>query len=152
MLKIVPHKESICFNFENNEEKQFFDKAKRSDIIRNNNSVFLHKILSIKNQSLLNYTLKKVQSQIEDYLKRYKIISQGVRQRYQSLVQTLPNQSENARRYQAVKSYNENVQSIQDLLKEGYLYVDALREAFTGESISYRIGIKENINLHGGDM
>ena len=64
MLKIVPHKESICFNFENNEEKQFFDKAKRSDIIRNNNSVFLHKILSIKNQSLLNYTLKKVQSQI----------------------------------------------------------------------------------------
>ena len=96
--------------------------------------------------------IKKVQSQIDDYLQRYKIISQGIRQRYQSLAQTLPNQSESTRRYQAVKSYNENVQSIQDLLKEGYLYVDALREAFTGESISYRIGIKENNTLYEGTL
>lgn len=96
--------------------------------------------------------IKKVQSQIDDYLKRYKIISQGIRQKYQSLAQTLPNQSESTRRYQAVKSYNENVQSIQDLLKEGYLYVDALREAFTGESISYRIGIKENNILYEGTL
>lgn len=96
--------------------------------------------------------IKKVQSQIDNYLKRYKIISQGIRQRYQSLAQTLPNQSESTRRYQAVKSYNENVQSIQDLLKEGYLYVDALREAFTGESISYRIGIKENNILYEGTL
>ena len=96
--------------------------------------------------------IKKVQSLIDNYLKRYKIISQGIRQRYQSLAQTLPNQSESARRYQAVKSYNENVQSIQDLLKEGYLYVDALREAFTGESISYRIGIKENNILYEGTL
>lgn len=96
--------------------------------------------------------IKKVQSQIDDYLQRYKIISQGIRQRYQSLAQTLPNQSESTRRYQAVKSYNENVQSIQDLLKEGYLYVDALREAFTGESISYQIGIKENNTLYEGTL
>ena len=60
-MNIEPQKESICFNFEKNGNKQiFFDKAKKSDIIRNNNSIFLHKILSVKNQSLLEYTLKKI--------------------------------------------------------------------------------------------
>ena len=53
-------KESICFDFGKDEQKQiFFDKAKKCDIIHNNNSVFLHKILSVKNQTLLDYTLKK---------------------------------------------------------------------------------------------
>jgi hypothetical protein len=60
MIKMENKKESICFNFEKDEQKQnFFDKAKKCDIIHNNNSVFLHKILSVKNQSLLNDTLKK---------------------------------------------------------------------------------------------
>ena len=64
-MNIEPQKESICFNFEKNGNKQiFFDKAKKSDIIRNNNSIFLHKILSVKNQSLLEYTLKKNKSEI----------------------------------------------------------------------------------------
>ena len=55
MIKNEQHKESICFNFGKNEQKKdFFDKAKRCDIIHNNNSVFLHKILSVKNQSLLD--------------------------------------------------------------------------------------------------
>ena len=64
MIKNEQHKESICFNFGKNEQKKdFFDKAKRCDIIHNNNSVFLHKILSVKNQSLLDYTLKHNQSQ-----------------------------------------------------------------------------------------
>ena len=64
MIKNEQHKESICFNFGKDEQKKdFFDKAKRSDIIHNNNSVFLHKILSVKNQSLLDYTLKHNQSQ-----------------------------------------------------------------------------------------
>ena len=65
MNEMESRKESICFNFEKDQQKQnFFDKAKKCDIIHNNNSVFLHKILSIKNQSLLNYTLKKNQSEI----------------------------------------------------------------------------------------
>ena len=64
MIKNEPHKESICFNFGKDEQKKdFFDKAKKCDIIHNNNSVFLHKILSVKNQSLLDYTLKHNQSQ-----------------------------------------------------------------------------------------
>ena len=65
MLKMEDQKESICFNFEKDEQKQnFFDKAKKCDIIHNNNSVFLHKILSVKNQTLLNNTLKKNQSEV----------------------------------------------------------------------------------------
>ena len=65
MLKMENQKESICFNFEKDEQKQnFFDKAKKCDIIHNNNSVFLHKILSVKNQTLLNNTLKKNQSEV----------------------------------------------------------------------------------------
>ena len=63
MIKLVTQKESICFNFENDEQKNFFDKAKKCDIIRNNNSVFLKKILSVKNQSLLDKTLNQSKSQ-----------------------------------------------------------------------------------------
>ena len=64
MIKMENKKESICFNFEKDEQKQnFFDKAKKCDIIHNNNSVFLHKILSVKNQTLLNDALKKTQSE-----------------------------------------------------------------------------------------
>lgn len=64
MIKMENKKESICFNFEKDEQKQnFFDKAKKCDIIHNNNSVFLHKILSVKNQTLLNDALKKNQSE-----------------------------------------------------------------------------------------
>ena len=50
MIKLSSPKESICFNFENEEQKRFFDKAKKCDIVHNNNSIFLRKILSIKNQ------------------------------------------------------------------------------------------------------
>ena len=65
MIKTETQRKSISFNFEKDEQKQnFFDKAKKCDIIRNNNSVFLHKILSFKNQSLLDYTLRKNESEI----------------------------------------------------------------------------------------
>ena len=65
MSKMEAKKESISFNFEKNKQKQnFFDKAKKCNIINNYNSVFLHKILSVKNQSLLNGTLKKYPSDI----------------------------------------------------------------------------------------
>ena len=67
MIKMEQHKESICFDFGKDQQKQnFFDKAKKSDIIHNNNSVFLHKILSVKNQSLLDYTLKNSHSEIKN--------------------------------------------------------------------------------------
>ena len=63
MTKIEPRK-SICFNFEKDEQKQnFFDKAKKSDIIYNHDSVFLHKILSVKNP-LLDNILRQNKSQI----------------------------------------------------------------------------------------
>ena len=63
MTKIESHK-SICFNFGKNEQKQnFFDKAKKSDIIYNHDSVFLHKILSVKNP-LLDNILRQNKSQI----------------------------------------------------------------------------------------
>ena len=68
MIKLSSPKESICFNFENEDQKRFFDKAKKCDIIKNNNSVFLRKILSVKNQSLLNETLKQSKSQIFNHI------------------------------------------------------------------------------------
>ena len=68
MIKLSSPKESICFNFENEEQKIFFDKAKKCDIIHNNNSIFLRKILSIKNQSLLEKTLKQSKSQIFNHI------------------------------------------------------------------------------------
>ena len=71
MIKLSSPKESICFNFENDEQKNFFDKAKKCDIINNNNSVFLRKILSVKNPSLLEETLKESKSQIFNYLNTY---------------------------------------------------------------------------------
>ena len=65
MTKMENKKESICFNFEKDKQKQiFFDKTKKCGIINNNNSVFLNKILSIKNQSLLNNNIKKYPSEI----------------------------------------------------------------------------------------
>ena len=68
MIKLSSPKESICFNFENEDQKRFFDKAKKCDIIKNNNSVFLRKILSVKNQTLLNETLKQSKSQIFNHI------------------------------------------------------------------------------------
>ena len=68
MIKLSSQKESICFNFENEDQKRFFDKAKKCDIIKNNNSIFLRKILSVKNQSLLNETLKQSKSQIFNHI------------------------------------------------------------------------------------
>ena len=65
MSKMEAKKESICFNFEKKKQKQnFYDKAKKCNFINNYNSVFLHKILSVKNQTLLNGTLKKYPSEI----------------------------------------------------------------------------------------
>ena len=63
-------KESISFNFGRDIQKQnFLNKTKKYNIIPNNNSVFLHKILSVKNETLLNYTLKKNSS---EYFKKIK--------------------------------------------------------------------------------
>lgn len=93
-----------------------------------------------------------VKTQIQDFLQRYDIISGGIYSRYQALADQLPQESESTRRYQAVKSFNQQTNAIQDLLKQGYLYVDALRQAFTGESITYQVGFIDNNFLYEGSM
>ena len=48
-------KESICFKLENESKKKFLEKTKKSEIIQNNNtSLFLKKIISVKNKDLNN--------------------------------------------------------------------------------------------------
>lgn len=96
--------------------------------------------------------IKKVELQIEDYLKRYEIISNEIKNRYDQFADVKDIESEATRRYQAIKSFNKETNNIQSLLKEGYLYVNALRQAFTGEKFSYQIGIKENGSLYEGSM
>ena len=96
--------------------------------------------------------IQTVKTQIQDFLQRYDIISGGIYFRYQALADQLPQESESTRRYQAVKSFNQQTNAIQDLLKQGYLYVDALRQAFTGESIAYQVALIDNGFLYEGSM
>lgn len=96
--------------------------------------------------------IQTVKTQIQDFLQRYDIISGGIYSRYQALADQLPQESESTRRYQAVKSFNQQINAIQDLLKQGYLYVDALRQAFTGESIVYQVALIDNGFLYEGSM
>lgn len=112
----------------------------------------LQKAFSEEDLSIRFQNIKIVQSQINDYLERYRIISSDIKQRYEILAQEMPDQSEMTRRYHAIKSFNNEVDSIQDLLKQGYLYVDALREIFTGQSITYQIGIENNGILCEGTL
>ena len=93
-----------------------------------------------------------VKTQIQDFLQRYDIISGGIYSRYRTLADQLPQESESTRRYQAVKSFNQQTDAVQDLLKQGYLYVDALRQAFTGESIVYQVALIDNNFLYEGSM
>lgn len=93
-----------------------------------------------------------VKTQIQDFLQRYDIISGGIYSRYRALADQLPQESESTRRYQAVKSFNQQTNAVQDLLKQGYLYVDALRQAFTGESIAYQVALIDNGFLYEGSM
>ena len=97
----------------------------------------------------LSYKLegvKKLITQIDFYLNKYEQTSKGIVEKYNNSIQEEPNLSNSTRRYQAVKTYNEQVDSIQNLLKQGYLYVDAIREILTGQTIQYEIGIiKEGI-------
>ena len=60
MNKIDSPTESISFKLDNKRKK--FPLDKNSEIFINNNSLFLRKILSIKNQSLLEETLKNSKS------------------------------------------------------------------------------------------
>lgn len=120
------------------------------NIIKQNlKQAFLETDLSSRLQGV-----KKLTSQIQNYLDRYEQTSKGIVDRYNNSIQNDPNLSDSTRRYQAVKTYNEQVDSIQDLLKEGYLYIDAIREFLTGQTIKYEIGIvkegilyEENIDL-----
>lgn len=97
----------------------------------------------------LSYKLegvKKLITQIDFYLNKYEQTSKGIVEKYNNSIQEEPNLSNSTRRYQAVKTYNEQVDSIQNLLKQGYLYVDAIREILTGQTIQYEIGtIKDGI-------
>ena len=105
----------------------------------------------------LSYKLegvKKLITQIDFYLNKYEQTSKGIVERYNNSIQEEPNLSNSTRRYQAVKTYNEQVDSIQNLLKQGYLYVDAIREILTGQTIQYEVGIikdgilyENNVNL-----
>lgn len=92
----------------------------------------------------LSYKLEGVKNlitQIDFYLNKYEQTSKGIVEKYNNSIQEEPNLSNSTRRYQAVKTYNEQVDSIQNLLKQGYLYVDAIREILTGQTIQYEIGI-----------
>lgn len=108
---------------------------------------FLNQDLSTRIQGI-----KKAEKQIEEYLERYRIISSGIKNKYDELARAETIESQSTRRYQAIKSFNNETNDIQSLLKEGYLYVDALREAFTGEKISYQVGIIQDGSLYQGVM
>lgn len=110
-------------------------------------NAFLSQDLSTRIQGI-----KKAEQQIQNYLVRYEDLSSKIRNKYEELATVESIESESTRRYQTIKSFNNEVDDIQSLLKEGYLYVDILRQAFTGQKISYQIGIIENGSLYQGTM
>ena len=57
-------KKSISFKLNTAKQRYIFDKTKNSEILQNNKSLFLQKILSMKNQSLINQSLKNNTSEI----------------------------------------------------------------------------------------
>ena len=59
----------------------------------------LQKAFSEEDLSIRFQNIKIVQSQINNYLERYRIISSGIKQRYEILAQEMPDQSEMTRRY-----------------------------------------------------
>jgi hypothetical protein len=57
-------KKSISFKLDTAKQKYIFDKTKNSEILQNDKSLFLRKILSMKNQLLINQALKNNTSEI----------------------------------------------------------------------------------------
>ena len=141
MIKLSNHKESICFNFENDEQKKFFEKAKKCDIIHNNNSIFLRRILSVKNQSLLNQTLKQSKSQIFKHINTLTYDSNNLNintNNYNSNLSTIPNKTKN--------SYN-NILSPQICLDEINFNNSFQLEISPKKVLSPKIIVNKNKNL-----
>lgn len=106
-----------------NELRELFENVFNEDL---NSSIRIEQIIEIRNR-------------IDDYLSRYKNISNEIVNRYENAFG--PEISESTKRYQAVMAINKENHKIEDLLKEGYLYIDIIREFLTGEKITYQIGI-----------
>ena len=145
MTKMENNKERICFNFEKDKQKQiFFDKTKKSGIINNNNSVFLNKILSIKNQSLLNNALKKYPSEI------FKKINSSSDNKKQNNINNTNNTNRSFNRNNKTNEFKQN--SLTNLFEEmninsPHIISNSNSNIFSPKLVSSKIIVNKNKNL-----
>ena len=145
MTKMENKKESICFNFEKDKQKQiFFDKTKKCGIINNNNSVFLNKILSIKNQSLLNNNIKKYPSEI------FKKINSSSDNKKQNNINNTNNTNRSFNRNNKTNEFKQN--SLTNLFEEmninsPHIISNSNSNIFSPKLVSSKIIVNKNKNL-----
>ena len=145
MTKMENKKESICFNFEKDKQKQiFFDKTKKCGIINNNNSVFLNKILSIKNQSLLNNNIKKYPSEI------FKKINSSSDNKKQNNINNTNNTNRSFNRNNKANEFKQK--SLTNLFEEmdinsPHIISNSNSNIFSPKLVSSKIIVNKNKNL-----
>lgn len=96
--------------------------------------------------------IMQIKKQVDNYLEKYKNYSNAILTRYYAVIGDELSQS--TKKYQAIKAINGEQHLIEELLKEGYLYVNIIREFLTGEKILYQVGIfdEEKSELIEGTM
>ena len=96
-----------------------------------------------------------LKTQLQNYLNDLNEVSNELAKRINSqtrLVEGEPKASETTIRYNAVKEMQKDGYSLDHKLKQGYIYIDEIRESLTGEHISYQIGFTKGGKLYEGEI
>ena len=116
-----------------------------------NNTKNIEKILydALRNQDFSQKfeNLQTVQTQLKQYLTLLDNTTQILAKNIENDIQNLEKDgSITAVRYGAVKSLVKHGYALDEILKDGYRYIDVIRYAFTGQRIEYLIGtMKGNV-------
>lgn len=92
--------------------------------------------------------LSLIKMQLEEYLLKLEQISTELANRIESQIQLLKQTSEDVSvttvKYRAVKALQSEGGSLDNLLRQGYIYIDNIRTAVTGQKITYQVATMRN--------
>lgn len=112
----------------------------------------ISKALSSTVEQDFEIKIQKINQILKLYLNKLKIWNSQAINRISINQFNDPDMKEETKRYIAIRDLIKEDREIEYLLKEGYAIIDILREFFTGEKITYAIGVEYYGKLYEGNL
>ena len=101
------------------------------------------------------YQIVNLKNELQNFLIEFNEVTELLTATVENSVNLVEGQktvSQTTKRYRAVKKLQQDGYKLDEKLKQGYIYIDEIREALTGQHITYQVGFIDDNTFVQGEM